>query len=101
MKTPPAHLAGSCVLQYVVLEPQHRATKECRHVVGGREPIDIKGLAVVRDESSGGCLLLYCDSAWSVLTDTWHETVVGAVSQANFEFAGIEKAWTAFQHPGT
>jgi hypothetical protein len=37
--------------------------------------------------------LFYCDDKWNVVTDTYHQTVVEAKAQAEFEFAGASDTW--------
>ncbi|WP_194817234.1 hypothetical protein [Nocardia sp. XZ_19_385] len=47
-------------------------------------------IAKYNEDASAGCYLFYCDANWSVLTDTWHETVEDAIDQANAEFTGLQ-----------
>jgi hypothetical protein len=48
-------------------------------------------LAIAKDdEGTEGVYLFYCDDCWNVVTDTWHEDVAAAISQANFEFGLLQ-----------
>jgi hypothetical protein len=44
-------------------------------------------------QTDEGVFLLYVDDAGSTITDTWHETVEQAKSQAKFEFDIGESEW--------
>lgn len=34
-----------------------------------------------------------CDGDWNTVTDTWHETLEGALEQAEFEYEGVTATW--------
>jgi len=65
------------------------ATGRTRHVVGEEEVSDFSGLAIVRYEGEPGVYLLYCNADWSSITDTYHDSVEGAIEQAEFEFEPV------------
>jgi len=47
----------------------------------------------MEEKVGGPFYLLYCDSEWRSLTDTWHETLEDTKAQAAFEYEGIAQAW--------
>jgi len=90
----PAMLDGAVVLRTARLFPVSH-TGNTRHEVAG-EPVEAASrLAIARYPDQSGFYLFYCDAAWSVLTDTWHESVEAAVAQAEFEYTGSSNAWIA------
>lgn len=86
-------LGGAKILKYLTLAPEQKRTGNTKHFIGGKELVEIHGLAICQYEDDSGIYLFYCDSEWNVLTDTWHETVEGAQDQASFEFEGLENKW--------
>jgi hypothetical protein len=86
MNRPPEFLDGARVVQFAPLK-QAQPTGKTRHIVNGTQVSGFAAIAVAQyDEDSGGAYLFYCDESWNVVTDTWHEDVLSAVKQANFEF---------------
>ena len=63
-----------------------------RHVVGDTEVDDFAAVAIAQYDSTPGFYLLYCDTDWNALTDTYHESVEDAIAQAEFEFGPLEFA---------
>lgn len=46
-------------------------------------------MAIAQYEPGAGAYLLYCDAAWNSVTDTYHDTIEGAIAQAEFEFGPL------------
>ena len=90
----PAMLDGAVVLRTARLFPAAH-TGNTRHAVAGEAGQATSRLAIARYPDQSGFYLFYCDAAWSVLTDTWHESVEAAVAQAEFEYTGSSNAWIA------
>ena len=86
--TPPREIDGATVLR--VADLSHATTTgRTKHVVRGEPPHDFAALAIAKYDSEAGFYLFYCDAEWTAVTDTYHETIEGAVAQAEFEFAGV------------
>ena len=100
MTQPPANLDGAQVLLYAIIDQRHRPTGKTLHRIGGEVMPPASGLAVCRYEKDTGFYLFYCDGAWRVLTDTWHESVEDARNQAEFEYEGVSDAWKAIETEG-
>lgn len=49
------------------------------------------GLAICQYEGEDAFYLFGCDPEWRTVTDTWHQTLDGAKSQAEFEYEGVGK----------
>lgn len=64
-------------------------TLATRHVVSGRERSGFAGLAIARYDGADGLYLFYCDEEWNAVTDTCHDTMEQALSQAQFEFGTV------------
>jgi hypothetical protein len=60
-----------------------------RHIVKGEEVREFACLAIAHYPDAPGFYLFYCDENWHVVTDTFHDTLEGAISQAEFEFGAI------------
>jgi hypothetical protein len=90
----PAMLDGAVVLRTARLFPAAH-TGMTRHGVGGNPVEAASRLAIAHYPDQSGFYLFYCDAAWSVLTDTWHESIDAAVAQAEFEYSGSSNAWIA------
>ena len=59
----------------------------------GSKVSGIAGLIIMKEDSEDAYYLFGCNSDWTTLTDTWHETLEKAKDQAEFEFKGINKKW--------
>jgi hypothetical protein len=46
-------------------------------------------LAIAQYEGEEGVYLFYCDEQWQVVTDTFHDSLAGAVDQAKVEFTNV------------
>jgi hypothetical protein len=80
------------VLREIQLDAQrHSPTGNTRHFVGGALWEGARALRIVQYRGEAGFYLLYLDEAGTEVTDTWHESLTDAVSQANYEF-GVEPA---------
>lgn len=87
--TAPRELDGAAVLTTASVSAT-RATGVTRHFRGGeRVNEQIRWLAVCRYEDHPGFYLFYCGEDWTVVTDTFHDTVESALDQAGHEFEGV------------
>ena len=94
MQRPPDELDGARLLRWTPIDARHRHTGSCAHVVGGERIGPPAGLAICRYEGEHACYLFSCDARWTVVTDTWHETLEDALDQAASEYDGVESTWT-------
>ena len=60
------------------------------HIVGGHEVDEVANLALAQYPSDLGIYLLYCDSGWNAVTDTYHEDLEHAIAQAEYEFGPLQ-----------
>lgn len=90
----PAMLDGAVVLGTTRLIPSAHTAK-VRHEVQGELIEAASNLAIARYADQSGFYLFYCDAAWTVLTDTWHDSIEAAVAQAEFEYTGSSNTWIA------
>ena len=77
----------------VHLQPWHRPTGKTRHYRGGRELPVPAALWIVRYDGDPGFYLFYLDDRGREMTDTYHDTLEGALSQAKWEFGVGEDEW--------
>jgi hypothetical protein len=84
MKVPPLELHSAKVLQYTIFDETVYSTDATKHSIAGTAMEMPAGLAIA--SADGAFYLLYCDENWQVLTDTWHQSISEAKSQAEFEF---------------
>jgi hypothetical protein len=102
MRAPPVEIGGGRVLHFAVVDSEVRPTGGTRHSVGqivagelvpGSPMPPFAALAIVTYADDAGYYLLYLDDDWNEVTDTWHETLEHAISQAEFEYAGVGVKW--------
>ncbi len=93
MGLPPAERQGARVVRYAILDERCKPTGNCLHRVGGRVAGPAAYLAICQCKGEGSYYLVYCDSAWQVVTDTWHETLEDAERQAELEYDGVSRCW--------
>jgi len=79
------------------IDGRHRPTGNCRQVVNGEAQGTASGLALCQYDGETAYYLFGCDAKWNAVTDTWHETLEGALQQAEFEYEGVTATWTAVQ----
>jgi hypothetical protein len=84
----PLTIDGAKVLSIADLSDSRR-TSNTRHVVNGVERADFAALAIAQYDANPGFYLFYCDEDWNTITDTYHDTIEGAVAQARFEFEPV------------
>ena len=81
------------VLRHVALGPSHKPTGKTRHYACGRDLPPAGMLRIVRLENDAGVYLLHCDSDGNELTDTLHDSVEAALSQAAWEYGVRPDEW--------
>lgn len=87
MTNPPPELDGANLISVASFDGA--MPSRTRHEVGGKEVKLFSRLAIARYDSNPGFYLFYCDSDWNVITDTYHDTLAGAIAQAEFEFGHV------------
>ena len=90
---PPKLLDGASVICYTPLDQRHRYTGNCRQVHRGVVQGPASGLAICRYPNESCCYLFGCDADWNVISDTWHQTLEDARTQAEFEYSGVSATW--------
>jgi hypothetical protein len=86
-------MADEIELAVVYLGEGHNATGVTRHVIAGKPMPQPAMLRIVKYDQHG-FYLLYCDEDGKEYTDTWHETLERAMSQAAAEFSVKAEEWT-------
>jgi hypothetical protein len=91
---PPTEIDGADVLCFAAVGDWQRQIGRCRHYVNDELVLIVAGLAVCRYQDDTGCYYLFrCDPEWHRITDTCHETIEEAKSQAEFEYKGLAASW--------
>lgn len=93
MKHPPKIIDGACLVRWSAIDDRHRPTGNCRQIVAGILQGSAAGLAICQYEGETAYYLFGCDSEWNPVNDTWHETLEGALKQAEFEYEGVSTTW--------
>lgn len=93
MGNPPWQLDNALVLGYAVIGGSIVPTGRTIHRVGSLVIGSTKGLAICKYEGDPGFYLFYCDDSWRVATDTYHDSLVAALRQAEFEYRGVSSVW--------
>jgi hypothetical protein len=81
------------VLLRLPLTPAHSPTGKTRHFSGGELLPAPSELRIVKYADDPGFYLFYCDNTGKELTDTYHDTLEGAMAQAEWEFGVKENEW--------
>lgn len=89
------------ILQEIVLSAQNQPTGNTKHFKGQEELPTPHSLKIVRYPDDLGYYLLYFDEQGNELTDTYHEQLEDAVSQAEWEFSVSAEQWTMVQEDET
>lgn len=79
-------MSDFAVLRTVTLKRGNEPTGRTVHREGNEVLPPPTGLAIVQYPEDSGFYLLYLDAHGQEMTDTYHETIEGAMSQAEFEF---------------
>jgi len=93
MEEPPKLIGGARLVRWSVIDDRQRPTGNCRQIVAGVLQGPAAGLAIGQYEGETAYYLFGCDTAWNTVTDTWHETLQGALQQAEFEYEGVSRTW--------
>src|SRR5687767_8087704 len=94
---PPPQLGSARVICYTAVDERHILTGACRHVINGQTVAPVKGLAICQYPGDSGLYLFGCNSTWTVVTDTYHDTLTDAFAQAEFEYRGVSATWQYLQ----
>ena len=81
------------LLYQVTLAPHHAPTGRTRHFADERQLPPPSVLRIVKYPEDQGFYLLYLDAYGQELTDTYHDSLEGAMAQAEFEFQVKPSDW--------
>ena len=81
------------VLRRIQLGPFYRPTGKTRHFYGHMDLPPPNELSIVKYPSDPGYYLIYFDDKGTELTDTYHDTLEGALTQAEWEFEVKPNEW--------
>ncbi len=90
---PPPQLGNAHVICYTTLDERHTPTGTCHHTIGGQAMPPANSLAICQYRRDSGFYLFYCDSNWTVMTDTYYDSLEDALDQAEFEYSGVTTTW--------
>ncbi|GAB4093021.1 hypothetical protein [Flaviaesturariibacter terrae] len=100
MEKAPPIIGKARTIAYLVLSDEFRGTGNTKHFIDGALVKSFASLAICQYLNDSGYYLFYCDSNWNALTDTYHDTIEGAVEQAEYEFRGSSSGWTFLRDDG-
>jgi hypothetical protein len=83
------------ILCRVKLTPSHRVTGKTRHFHGTEELPTPSQLRVAQYRDDPGFYLFYCNDQGNEITDTYHDSLEHALSQAEWEFGVRPDEWQA------
>ena len=93
MKRVSTILDGARVILYTQIDERHRHTGNCQQIVDGTLMGPASGLAICQYEGEDSVYLFGCDEDWNSVTDSWHQTLEEAKTQAEFEYEGVNATW--------
>jgi hypothetical protein len=91
--TPPNKIDNADLIAFVVLSDNQTRTGLTKHYVEGVLIENFYGLSICKYPDVEGYYLFYCDTSWDAVTDTYHESLEGAIEQAEFEFTNTRNNW--------
>lgn len=80
------------LLRWIRLGACHQPTGKTRHFGVSELPSPTE-LKIVQYDGDSGFYLFYCDATGIELTDTYHESLEAAMSQADWEFNVKQNEW--------
>jgi hypothetical protein len=89
----PTQIGGAKVVLFTPIDERHRYTGNCRQVVAGVVQGQCAGIAIGQYDGEEGVYLFGCDEDWLSITDTRHQSIDEAMSQAEFEYNGVAATW--------
>lgn len=92
-------MTDPALLKRVLLTTAHKPTGATRHIVGDTPLPQPAELRIVKYDCDSGYYLFYCDDSGSEMTDTYHDTVRQAMSQAELEFGIRPEEWLDVEEP--
>jgi hypothetical protein len=87
------------ILREVRLKKTHEPTGKTHHYYGDKEIAPPSKLQVVKYPNDMGYYLLYFDEHDRELTDTYHDSLEGAIAQAEWEFQIQTHEWYIVHSP--
>jgi len=90
---PPKEIGGAIVRCLAAFSAWQSQTGLCRNIVSENIELLVAGLAICQYSDDPGYYLFRCDANWRAITDTYHDSIAEAKSQAEFEYVGIGATW--------
>jgi len=90
-------MADYKALQRIVLRQSHARTGKTKHFKNGTEVQEPVELRIVKYPNDSGYYLFYCDENGKEITDTYHDSLDEAKSQAEWEFNVKSYEWDIFE----
>jgi hypothetical protein len=94
MKSVPKIVGTLQLVCYSPIDERHRFFGKTRQIVKGQLMGAMAGLVICQTPDSQEFYLFGCDADWNVVTDTWHQSLLEAKDQAEFEYEGISQTWS-------
>lgn len=93
MENAPIEVGGARTILFSKVDNRQRHTGNSRQIVAGKLMGPAAGLAICQYEGDSGFYLFGCDKDWNSITDTWHDSLIDAKEQAEFEYEGVTATW--------
>ena len=90
----PSTVGGARVVCWTPIDSRHRHSGNTKQITGGVLLGPANGLAICQYEGEEAFYLFGCDAQWNSVSDTWHECLEDAKSQAEYEYEGTMNTWT-------
>ena len=93
MKDCPDIVGQAKVIMFTPIDARHEFTGACKQIVAGKLMGPMAALAICQYEGETAFYLFGCDHDWNTVTDTWHQSLEEATTQAEFEYRGTRITW--------
>lgn len=95
---PPLDLFGELALVcWSAIDERHVVTGKCKHLDLSTGELDPTPKFIAIAGKGESYYLMRFNDKWEFITDTWHESLAEARSQAEFEYSGVSGTWESIK----
>jgi hypothetical protein len=88
----PAQIGGANVVAYAIMNEENSHTKNTTQIVAGETMAAAKAMVIAQyEEEENFYVFGVYSEEWAAGTDTWHEDIVDAIEQLDWEYVDLSK----------
>ena len=89
----PEKMGDMKIVCFASIDPKHRHTRRTRLMIDRKAIGSLRGLAICEGLGHHSFYMFSCNDAWASITDSWHQSLKEAHTQAESEYAGVSETW--------